>query len=234
MSVEGRALDGRGVLERAFVLLEELAAQSEVGLSALASACALPKATVHRLLDQLCAVGAVERRGERYRMGYRAFELGQAWQPYPRLHVAAREPVRALVRASGASVALCVLRGGRTVMAGGTPGALGPVLPIGTSYPWSTAAGKVLVAFGRAEELTNESEPGGWGREAAAIRRDGIAVDHGEVLPGVGCLAVPVRAAEGTVVAALTAMVTMPALTTGLEQGLRRAADAIIATLRTG
>lgn len=52
---------GRGVLEGAFALLEELARGGETGLSRLAARAGLPKATAHRLLNQLVAVGAVQR-----------------------------------------------------------------------------------------------------------------------------------------------------------------------------
>ncbi|WP_323807151.1 helix-turn-helix domain-containing protein [Streptomyces pseudogriseolus] len=38
-------------------------------MTELAVACAVPKSTAHRLLEQLVALGAVERRGARYRLG---------------------------------------------------------------------------------------------------------------------------------------------------------------------
>ncbi|MER6899719.1 helix-turn-helix domain-containing protein, partial [Amycolatopsis sp. NPDC000740] len=49
---------GRGVLEGAFLLLEELARNGEAGPTQLAAATGLHKATAHRLLDQLVGVGA--------------------------------------------------------------------------------------------------------------------------------------------------------------------------------
>ncbi|MGW0392061.1 helix-turn-helix domain-containing protein [Streptomyces sp. NPDC003042] len=54
------------MLEGAFALLEALRRLGdEAGVTELALACQVPKATVHRLLDQLVALGAVERRGSR-------------------------------------------------------------------------------------------------------------------------------------------------------------------------
>ncbi|WP_157110519.1 helix-turn-helix domain-containing protein, partial [Nocardia anaemiae] len=75
------AIGGRGVLEGAFALLEVLAHGNAMGLTRLASAAGLPKATAYRLLNQLVAEGAVQRLGGRYRIGPRVFRLGQTWQP---------------------------------------------------------------------------------------------------------------------------------------------------------
>ncbi|MYV72102.1 helix-turn-helix domain-containing protein, partial [Streptomyces sp. SID2131] len=50
------------MLEGAFALLDALRRNGdEAGVTELALACGVPKGTVHRLLDQLVGVGAVER-----------------------------------------------------------------------------------------------------------------------------------------------------------------------------
>ncbi|MCO1574239.1 helix-turn-helix domain-containing protein [Crossiella sp. SN42] len=87
------------MLEGTFVLLAELARLGEAGPAELAAATGLPKATAHRLLVQLLALGAVQRRSGRYRMGPRMAELGQAWQPDPALRAAAEVPLRQLATA---------------------------------------------------------------------------------------------------------------------------------------
>ncbi|RAJ48519.1 IclR-like helix-turn-helix domain-containing protein [Streptomyces sp. KhCrAH-43] len=80
----------RGVIEGAFALLDALRrCGGEAGLTEIAAACALPKGSVHRLLKQLLLVGAVERRGSRYRVGSQLYRLGQVWEPHPGLRVAA-------------------------------------------------------------------------------------------------------------------------------------------------
>ncbi|MGW4799449.1 helix-turn-helix domain-containing protein, partial [Nonomuraea sp. NPDC004297] len=48
---------GRGVLHGAFAVLEELAKREEAGLTQLALATGLPKATTHRLLCRLADLG---------------------------------------------------------------------------------------------------------------------------------------------------------------------------------
>src|SRR5882757_7202056 len=76
----GRSSDGgRGVLDGAFRLLDTLCALGDAGLTALAAGSGLPKATAHRLLEQLVRQGAVERAEARYRIGPRLFQIGQSW-----------------------------------------------------------------------------------------------------------------------------------------------------------
>lgn len=225
----------RGVLTGAFQLLDALVELSEGGLTAVAAASGLPKATAHRLLRQLCEMGAVERRGSRYRMGHRMFQLGQAWHPYPGLEEAADQPIRALATASGADVAVCVLRGGQTVFIGGVPGELGAVNPsaVGVAIPGRTAAGKILVATSRTATMLTLASAS-WTREREAIHERGVAFDHGEVVAGVCCVAVPVHGGDGEPVAALAAITAHGARLPQLAQGLRRTSDAIAATLRAG
>jgi DNA-binding IclR family transcriptional regulator len=230
---ENRSAEGRGVLAGAFQLLDALVDLSEAGLTAVSAASGLPKATAHRLLEQLCDLGAVERRGSRYRVGHRMFQLGRTWQPHPGLGAAAHNPVKALAQASGASVAVCVLRSGQTLIVGGVAGEQGAVPPIsvGSTVPWRSAAGKVLVASCQTATMLTLA-PASWARERETIREQGVAFDREEVLRGVCCVAVPVRGGDGDPVAAIAAITTPGTGLPHLAQGLRRAGDAITATLR--
>ncbi|MGW7102343.1 helix-turn-helix domain-containing protein [Streptomyces sp. NPDC054883] len=179
---------GRGVLEGAFALLEALRRREDgAGVTELALACGVPKASVHRLLDQLIALGAVERHGARYRLGARLYRIGQAWQPHPGLREAARLPLHRLRAATGASVVLTVLHEDLALTVSSVPGALEPVLPVrnGSGFPLDTAAGRAL----------------------RGPSRPGPVLDREDVLAGVCCAALPVRAPDGSVVAALAALV---------------------------
>lgn len=180
----------------------------EAGLTTLASQSGLPKTTAYRLLEQLVALGAVERCGAGYRMGPRMFLLGQGWQPHPRLWSAGREPVRRLVGATGATVGINVLRDGQTLVLAQVPGEAGSLAPPQNSmtWPWFTAAGKVLVAGARSA-LPLDPLPASWPREAAAIRERGAAFDREEVVAGVCCVAVPLYDAGGAPVASLSVIV---------------------------
>ncbi|GGR19391.1 IclR family transcriptional regulator [Streptomyces roseolus] len=179
---------GRGVLEGAFALLDALRrCGDEAGVTELALACGVPKGSAHRLLDQLVAVGAVERCGSRYRVGPQLYRLGQAWEPHPGLRLAARLPVQRLRAATGASVVLAVLREDRALVVASAPGELEPLVPVrnGTAFRLDTAAGSAL-----------RGPLGG-----------GPVLDREDVMDGVCCAAFPVRGRDGRTVAALAAMV---------------------------
>ncbi|MEV0678631.1 helix-turn-helix domain-containing protein [Actinosynnema sp. NPDC050436] len=99
----------RGVLGRAFTLLDALVSHPDgVGLTWIAHFCGIPKATTHRLLRQLEALGVVERSSDLYRVGPQVFRLGQAWQPYPHLLAAARRPLQDLAAATRSGAVLTV------------------------------------------------------------------------------------------------------------------------------
>ncbi|MFC9594103.1 IclR family transcriptional regulator [Streptomyces sp. NPDC056944] len=184
----GRGERGRGVLEGAFALLDALRRNGdEAGVTELALACGVPKGSVHRLLDQLVAVGAVERRGNRYRVGPQLYRLGQAWEPHPGLRSAARLPLQRLRAVTGASVVLAVLREDMAITVSSVPGDLEPLLPVrdGIAFRLDTAAGKAL----------------------RGPLRGGAVLDREDVMDGVCCAALPVRAPDGRTVAALAGMV---------------------------
>ncbi|RAS63294.1 IclR-like helix-turn-helix domain-containing protein [Lentzea atacamensis] len=85
---------GRSVLEGTFWLLDKLMDEGELGLTQLADRCEMPKRTVHRLLDQMEVLGAVENVRGRYRIGAQMFRLGQSWEPVPGIMRVARQPLR--------------------------------------------------------------------------------------------------------------------------------------------
>ncbi|MEU3059727.1 helix-turn-helix domain-containing protein [Streptomyces subrutilus] len=206
---------GRGVLEGAFALLEALRREgAEAGVTELALACGVPKATVHRLLDQLSALGAVERRGARYRLGAELYRIGQAWQPHPGLRAAARLPLHRLRAATGASVVLTVLHEDLALTVSSVPGAVEPVLPVrnGSGFRLDTAAGRAL----------------------RGPARPGPVLDREDLLPGVCCAALPVRAPDGAVVAALAALVPTGQALEHLAQGVAQAGAAITRGLARG
>ncbi|MEU3355966.1 helix-turn-helix domain-containing protein [Streptomyces sp. NPDC037389] len=228
-----RPTPGRGVLEGAFALLEALGQAREAGLTALSADSGLPKTTAYRLLEQLVDLGVVEHHGSRYRMGSRMFRLGLGWQPPPGLCAAARVPARRLAEATGASVGICVLREGRTLAVQGVPGVVDHLAPLrpGATWPWYAAAGKVLVAAA-SPRVPLDPLPASWRREAAVIRDGGVAVDREELVPGVCCVAVPLTAPGGEVVAGLCAMVD-PAHDLGrLTRAVARTGRAVGAALR--
>jgi IclR family transcriptional regulator, acetate operon repressor len=224
---------GRSVLEGAFSLLEALKTAGDAGLTALASGSGLPKATTHRLLEQLIELGAVERTAGRYRMGPRMFQLGQAWEPHPGLLTAAREPIRRLARATGTTVGVCVLSEGRTLVVAAVPGEIDELVPMrpGRTLPLSTAAGKVLVASANPQNPLGPF-PATWRREAAEIRDRGAAFDNEELISGVCCTAVPLHGSTGRTVAALCVLTDPARALRPLSHAASRVARTITSQLQ--
>ncbi|MET8145906.1 helix-turn-helix domain-containing protein [Sphaerisporangium sp. NPDC005288] len=222
-SANGPVTAGRGVLEGAFTLLDVLERTGEAGLTRIAAESGLPKATAYRLLEQLTDLGAVEKSGGRYRVGARVHRLAGAWRASPALRQAVQRPLRRFARMTGATVGVCVLSHGHTMVIDAVAGEmrhLAPIVP-GTSSPcWTTAAGRVLLActpVGRSLALP----PGSGRRELADIRETGVAYDHGELMPLVRCVAAPLHDAAGQTVAALYALV-------GASHPLPRLADTTV------
>ncbi|MFJ8160487.1 IclR family transcriptional regulator [Streptomyces sp. NPDC096136] len=198
--------EGRGVLEGAFALMEVLAHDDEVGLTRLATDAALPKATAHRLLGQLVALGAVQSHEGRYRLGPRTFRLGQAWHPARALRAASAQPLRELAAVGGGvSLSLSVPEAGQIAVVGGMRGEVDEVFPLrsGVVLPPGSAAELVLAASAPAAERPAGWTAAAWAREAAGIRERGLAFDYQQCVDSLSCVAAPVFSASGQVVAAV-------------------------------
>ncbi|OAR22746.1 hypothetical protein A8W25_24500 [Streptomyces sp. ERV7] len=221
------------MLEGAFSLLEVLARLEDGGLSELAAGAGLPKTTVHRMLDQLVALDVVERRFGRYRMGPAIVRLGRAWNPDRPLHTAAAGPLRHLAAATRASVSVSVAGTGSPLVVAMLPGEVDDVFPlrVGSVLPPGSAAEVVLAAAAPALAPPEDHGAARWRRRIVAAREHGTAVDHYEADTLVACLAAPVRAPSGKVVAALAVSVLERGRLAGAEEPLRRAARMVGANL---
>ncbi|MGW3285409.1 IclR family transcriptional regulator [Streptomyces sp. NPDC001002] len=228
---------GRGVLEGAFALLGALEEVGEAGLAELASLSGLPRSSAYRLLEQLTALGAVERSRGAYRVGPRIFRMGRDWQPYPGLLAAANGTVRRVAEATGATVAICVMAEGRTMAVAGVQGEIAELAPMrpGATWPVSAAAGRVLMACAP-EVPPPDSLPDplrrSWRRSMTEIRERGVAFDREELVTGVVCAAVPLFGPHGEVVASLAAIMPAGREPERVAAVLGRAAAAIGDTLR--
>ncbi|MFD4629068.1 IclR family transcriptional regulator [Streptomyces sp. NPDC058284] len=196
---------GRGVLEGAFLLLDELARTGDAGLTDLAAGAGLPKATAHRLLDQLAAVGAVERASGRYHMGAALARLARSWGASHPLGRAAVQPLRRLSAATGAAVALAAPVGGSMVVVSGMPGPGDEAFPHmpGMVLPPGNAAEAVMSAYRPVTALPPERSPGEWARRLRKVREHGVDLHHCEDEEPASCLVAPVHAPSGGVVGAI-------------------------------
>lgn len=222
---------GRGVLEGAFLLLEELARSGEMRLTQLADAAGLPKATAHRLLAQLLIQGAVERRAGRYRIGPQMFRLGHAWQPAPALRTAARRPLRELVAATPrASLSVASPDVGGVLVVGGILGEVDEIFPLraGVVLPPASAAYVAMAIATPDAPPPDGYSTAEWRRQLTGARDRGVAFHYEDFL---ACLAAPVRAPSGTIVAAVGAAVLDGRRLPEMSAAVQRTADRVSANL---
>jgi len=231
-----RPAGGRRVLDGAFALLEALGHGEEVGLTRLAADAGLPKATAHRLLDQLAALGAVQRRAGQYRLGSRMFRFGQAWQPAQSLRAAAARPLRQLAMATNAAgFCLAVPDGDAVMLVAGIGREVNEVFPLraGTVLPPGTAAELILATATDVQEPPHRCSGHEWARRVGDARRAGLAYDHEKRFVPLVCVAAPVRTPDGRIVAALAASMLDATRLPSLAEAVRRAAGIISGNLRS-
>ena len=199
---------GPGVIESAFGLLEVLRALGRARVSDLAHEYGLPRTTVHRLLGQLAAVGAVERSGVYYRLGPSLLTLGQHVTPMDQLRAVAQRPMIELAATVPVQVSL------------GTTASSTPIY---------------LDIFRGRERLPFRSEPGEPMPARSAGARVlasgvGVAIDDGCVISGVSCAAQAIQLPHGGV-AFVGIVVPLPQLPRTLIGPLRTTAHRIATQL---
>src|SRR3954452_10343986 len=211
---------GRSVTSRALAVLDAFDVRApRLSLSDIADRSGMPLTTVHRLLAELTAWGALTRRDDgRYEIGRKLWDLGllapvqlelrQVAGPFLLdVHTATRDTVHLAVREGTRALYVERISGRESV----------PVVSqVGSRLPLhATAVGKVLLAAAPedvVEEVlrapTRETrhtvvDPGRLRRELAEIRRRGFARTAEEMSLGTLSVAVPipVERSTGTVVA---------------------------------
>jgi DNA-binding IclR family transcriptional regulator len=206
----GEGIDaGRSVLGRIAAILDAFDGERQaLTLGELSTAAGLPKSTVHRLVEQLRALGWVERdHNHVYRVGMRLFELGGLAMQRNQLLDAALPHLYALAGATNLTVQLGVLDRGEVVYLeritlGGyrLPTRLGGRMPA-----YCTGLGKAMLAFdpdatrdvlaSRLERRTPHTltDPDALSADLARIRDRGVAFDVAEAFDGIECVAAPIR-----------------------------------------
>jgi IclR family transcriptional regulator, acetate operon repressor len=218
---------GRSVVRGVFAVLDVLNGADGLGPTELAARAGLPKATVHRLLEQLIDEDAVERYEGRYRLGPAMFRLGH-WRPAQRLRAAARLPMRELAAAArGASVSLALLWRGGTIVAGTLPGEADHLMPLTVGNQCGPGSEPSLLwAAHRPDTAPPDGFPlAEWRRRVRAVRASGVVrVASSMKVPELAALGVPVRDAGGAVVASLGCLVLDHRRLSALEPLVCRAA----------
>ncbi|WCO66350.1 IclR family transcriptional regulator [Iamia majanohamensis] len=176
-----------GVLDKSVAVLRALA-DGPLALADLVGATGLSRATAHRLASALVDHGLVRRTDDgRFALGAELVGLGRAAAAGWPWGEAAGPALAALVEATGESAQLYVREGDarRCLLSRDSAHELRSVVVEGARLPLEVgSAGRVL-------------------RDPAAAGGDGWVASVEERAPGVASVSAPVRAADGTVVAAV-------------------------------
>jgi DNA-binding IclR family transcriptional regulator len=206
------------VLGRSAAIMEAFdGAQQVLSLADLNKRTRLPKSTLHRLVDQLCQVGWLERDHGGYRVGLRMFEFGTLAVDGNRLHEAAFPHLQALASRTGLAAQLAILDHAEVVYLERI--VVGPIrLPTrrgGRKPAYCTALGKAMAAYDDDAIATvmaapmprkttqTITEPAALRTELRRIREAGVAYDRGEAYEELVCVAAPIRS-SGQAIAAVS------------------------------
>lgn len=225
-------------LDRALGLLEVLARHPGLTLSDLAAESGQAVATVYRALVTLQGHGMVEveEPGQLWHIGGGAFRVGSAFLRRTKVVERARQPMDALMRATGETANLGVewrdevlflsqVETHEAIRAFFPPGTKGPmhVSGIGKAllawYPDDRVAGIVArQGLQRFTSLSITSETALM-RDLARTRDRGYSIDDQERAEGMRCIAAPVFNAYGEPVAGIS--VSGPAFRVSLSDAAR-------------
>lgn len=206
-NVADRRSPERTVLGRIASIMEAFdGSQQILGLGDLSERTGLPKSTLHRLGEQLCQVGWMERDAGGYRLGMRMFELGNLAVEENSLYEAALPHLQALAAKSGMSVHLAILDQAEVVqlekVMNGPPRL---TARRGSRQPaYCTAVGKAIAAYDddalrtilsspmKRRTDNTITEPFAFRAELSRIRKTGVAFDRGELHEEFVCVAAPI------------------------------------------
>ena len=230
-------------------VLDAFRDSDDYGVTELATRLQLHKNNVFRLLATLEQHGYMDqlRPTDHYRLGVRAFELGQAFVRGRSLHTRAHRYVEAVAAETGESAHLAIMRGFEVVYTDGVTSdqliaagsRIGQRLPV-----HCTAAGKILLgcapdavreAFDRskvagsdlvARTVNTIADPQKLFEHIRSARVAGFALEVEECATGLCGVAAPVHDSEGVTIAAIS--VAGPVFRLGEDELLGRIAPAVV------
>jgi DNA-binding IclR family transcriptional regulator len=224
MREEDQGSNGSPAVGRALRILELLSERDgSLRMTDMADELGLPKSSMHHLLAALEKRGWIERvpANREFVLGIRAWEVGRKYGTAQTLGQRAQAEMDRVRDDLEETVRLAVRSGRENVLIAKSQGKQPLVFdqPVGARLPaYATGLGKALLLGLSPAELDElyagaEFEPftENTNTSLKALRADlarsrarGWAEDAGEYMLGVRCVAVPVLAADGSVVAALS------------------------------
>lgn len=245
-------------LDRALDILDTFSlAEPELTLTEIAARVSLAKSTATRLLAVLEERGYVERSAttDRYRIGVRAFEIGNIYIQTTTVEIEAQPFLRRLAAACNQTANLGVLSRAEVVHIA----VVEPDRPIRFStaigqreHAYCTGLGKALLAELAEEHLAAHLPAEGLvartprtlttldtlRADLARTREQGFALDDEESYAGLRCVAVPIHDARGQTVASISVSGPLAEFTAttipGYVGALQAAASGISARLGNG
>jgi DNA-binding IclR family transcriptional regulator len=177
----------------------------------------IPRSSVQRIVQQLVSARWLMRHDDGYALGLRMFEIGSLVPHRSRIASVARPVIRELRERTGHVIHLAVLDQQDVVYLDKVGGAFADTLPsrVGGRFPaHCTALGKALLAYSppatvneylatglRRRTLASLATPAALEAAIAGIRGAGYAIERGEAVPGVACLAAPIRSFDEVIAA---------------------------------
>ncbi|WP_198664445.1 IclR family transcriptional regulator [Jiangella endophytica] len=214
---------GRAVERALSVLALAAASGGRLRLTDIAEKLQLPKSTAHNLLASLTRTGWLERdpRTREFSLGVRAWEIGHAYLTLKPLTQRAQPVMDSLRDLLGETVRLSVLVDQDNLCVAKSPGPHPLIFdqPVGARLPaHATGLGKALLSGLSAAEIhalyaedaldvfttSTVSTVDELQQQLDRVRSQGWAEDHGEYVPGIRCVAVPIRDDEEAVVGAMS------------------------------
>jgi IclR family KDG regulon transcriptional repressor len=210
-------------------VLEALADEKQLGVSELAVRLGIHKSTVYRFLSSLQTLGYVRQihENEKYGLSYKILDLAGRVLSGIDVRQAARPVMKRISDKSQETVHLATLEKSEVIYIDKIDSRqplrmhsyVGQKIPLHAS-----ALGKVLLAWGPDHILGDLLEKGNLKRftdtsitdpeelkeEIQKIRNQGYAEDREESVPGVRCVAAPIRNSDGSAVAAIS--ISLPSL----------------------
>lgn len=206
-----------------WILAQFAQGEPELGVRELGRLLRLDKSVVARLVRSLANQGFLEQNpiSKKYRVGPRAFEIGQRYVRSSHLHQAAYEELRQVAERLGINAYVGVRSGFSTLYLIVVQAAKESVIRVNPGFKGhlhSTAVGKVLLASMEDKELTillkklslpaltpqTITSTKELLREVKLIRNQGYAVSDEENFAGILSVAAPLRDLTGRVVASLS------------------------------
>jgi IclR family transcriptional regulator, pca regulon regulatory protein len=198
---------------------------SEMTLSDIARRTSLTRATSRRFLLTLVELGYVKTDGRLFTLTAKVLELGFSYLSSLTLPEIAQPHLEQLAAGIHESTSASVLDGADIVYVARVPTRriMSVRINIGTRFPaYATSMGRVLLSSFTPEELDAHlahpdfqgltsrtiTSRGALDKELAKVRKQGFAIVDQELEVGLRSIAVPIRHASGTVIAAINVSTT--------------------------